>query len=163
MARSLREIGWDASEARGVWSLDDPFNMIVDVTKGARYMQEAKDMTLAGYCCGLKEGPIAYEQIRGLKTKITYVSLHENPVHRGPAQIMPMVRRAMFAAFLSALPTLLEPVQRITTKVPNDLLGAVTSVVSEKGVRQFLWTRRTLGLCDSGAADCRKLSTFQRL
>ncbi len=132
MARSLREIGWDASDARGVWSLDDPFNMIVDVTKGAQYMQEVKDMILAGYRWGLKEGPIAYEQIRGLKVKITDVSLHEDPVHRGPAQIMPMVRRAMFVAFLNAQPTLLEPVQRITTKVPNDLLGAVTSVVSQK-------------------------------
>ena len=43
-----------------------------------------------------------------------------------------MTRRAMFMAFLEAQPTLLEPVQRITTKVPNDLLGAVTSVVTQK-------------------------------
>src|SRR5437867_11095543 len=46
--------------------------------------------------------------------------------------MMPMVRRAMFAAFLSAAPTLLEPIQKITTKVPNDLLGAVTSVITQK-------------------------------
>ncbi|HEY5620438.1 MAG TPA: elongation factor EF-2 [Candidatus Bathyarchaeia archaeon] len=132
LARSLREIGWEADEARGVWSIDEPYNMIVDVTKGAQYMQEVRDMILAGYRWGLKEGPIAYEQIRGLKVKITDISLHEDPVHRGPAQIMPMTRRAMFAAFLIAQPTLLEPVQRITTKVPGDLLGAVTSVVSQK-------------------------------
>ncbi len=132
MARSLREIGWEADEARGVWSIDEPFNMIVDVTKGAQYMQEVKDMILAGYRWGLKEGPIAYERIRGMKVKITDVSLHEDPVHRGPAQIMPMTRRAIFVAFLNAQPTLLEPVQRITTKVPNDLLGAVTSVVTQK-------------------------------
>jgi len=132
MARSLREIGWEADEARGVWSIDEPFNMIVDVTKGAQYMQEVKDMILAGYRWGIKEGPIAYEQIRGLKVKITDVSLHEDPVHRGPAQIMPMTRRSMFIAFLNGQPTLMEPVQRITTKVPNDLLGAVTSVVTQK-------------------------------
>src|SRR5881296_2252114 len=132
MARSLRAIGWEADEARGVWSIDEPFNMIVDVTKGAQYMQEVKDMILAGYRWGIKEGPIAYEQIRGLKVKITDVSLHEDPVHRGPAQIMPMTRRSMFIAFLNGQPTLMEPVQRITTKVPNDLLGAVTSVVTQK-------------------------------
>jgi len=89
-------------------------------------------MILAGYRWGIKEGPIAYEQIRGLKVKITDVSLHEDPVHRGPAQIMPMTRRSMFIAFLNGQPTLMEPVQRITTKVPNDLLGAVTSVVTQK-------------------------------
>jgi elongation factor 2 len=132
MARTLRSIGWEADEARGVWSIDEPFNMIVDVTKGAQYMQEVKDMILAGYRWGIKEGPIAYEQIRGMKVKITDVALHEDPVHRGPAQIMPMTRRAMFVAFLEGAPTMMEPIQRITTKVPNDLLGAVTSVVSQK-------------------------------
>jgi elongation factor 2 len=106
--------------------------MILDVTKGAQYVQEVKDMVLAGYRWGIKEGPIAYEQIRGLKVKITDVSLHEDPVHRGPAQIMPMTRRAMFVAFLEAAPTLLEPVQKITTRVPNELLGAVTSVITQK-------------------------------
>src|SRR3989337_2265029 len=132
MARSLREIGWEADEARGVWSIDEPYNMIVDVTKGAQYMQEVRDMILAGYRWGLKEGPIAYEQIRGLKVKILDISLHEDPVHRGPAQIMPMTRRSFFAGFLSADPCLLEPVQKITLKIPPEVLGAVTSVISQR-------------------------------
>src|SRR3989449_3509336 len=132
MAKQLRAVGWEPEEARGVWSIDEPYNMILDVTKGAQYMQEVRDMILAGYRWGLKEGPIAYEQIRGLKVKITDVALHEDPVHRGPAQIMPMTRRAMFTAFLEAQPTLLEPVQKITTRVPNDFLGAVTSVITQK-------------------------------
>ncbi|HEV2118708.1 MAG TPA: elongation factor EF-2 [Candidatus Bathyarchaeia archaeon] len=132
MAKLLRGVGWEPEEARGVWSIDEPFNMILDVTKGAQYVQEVKDMILAGYRWGIKEGPIAYEQIRGLKVKISDVSLHEDPVHRGPAQIMPMTRRAMFVAFLEAAPTLLEPVQKITTRVPNELLGAVTSVITQK-------------------------------
>ena len=132
MAKQLRAVGWEPDEARGVWSIDEPFNMILDVTKGAQYMQEVRDMILAGYRWGIKEGPIAYEQIRGMKVKITDVALHEDPVHRGPAQIMPMTRRAMFTAFLEAQPTLLEPVQKITTRVPNDFLGAVTSVITQK-------------------------------
>src|SRR5437879_5452733 len=115
MAKQLRAVGWEPDEARGVWSIDEPFNMILDV-----------------YRWGIKEGPIAYEQIRGMKVKITDVALHEDPVHRGPAQIMPMTRRAMFTAFLEAQPTLLEPVQKITTRVPNDFLGAVTSVITQK-------------------------------
>ena len=132
MAKQLRAVGWEPDEARGVWSIDEPFNMILDTTKGAQYMQEVRDMILAGYRWGIKEGPIAYEQIRGVKVKITDVALHEDPVHRGPAQIMPMTRRAMFTAFLEAQPTLLEPIQKITTRVPNDFLGAVTSVITQK-------------------------------
>src|SRR5439155_25176652 len=62
MAKQLRAVGWEPEEARGVWSIDEPYNMILDVTKGAQYMQEVRDMILAGYRWGLKEGPIAYEQ-----------------------------------------------------------------------------------------------------
>jgi len=132
MAKVLRDKGWPPEEARGVWAVEDTGNMLIEVTKGAQFLQEVKDMILAGYRWGLKEGPIAYESIRGTKLKITDVSLHEDPVHRGPAQIMPMTRRAMFAAFMSANPTLLEPVQKITVKAPPDLLGAATSVISQK-------------------------------
>jgi elongation factor 2 len=132
MAKVLREKGWSAEEARGVWAVEDTGNMLIEVTKGAQFLQEVKDMVLAGYRWGLKEGPLAYEGIRGTKLKISDISLHEDPVHRGPAQIMPMTRRAMFAAFMSANPTLLEPVQKITVKAPPDLLGAATSVISQK-------------------------------
>jgi elongation factor 2 len=132
MAKILRDENWPPDEARGVWSVDEGSNMLIEVTKGAQYVQEVKEMVIAGYKWGLKEGPLAYEQIRGIRAKITDVSLHEDPVHRGPAQIMPMSRRAFFIAFLSANPVLLEPVQRITVKVPPDLLGAATSVISQK-------------------------------
>ena len=132
MAKILRDEGWPPDEARGVWSVDEGSNMLVETTKGAQYLQEVKEMIIGGYRWGLKEGPLAYEQIRGIKVKLTDVSLHEDPVHRGPAQIMPMSRRAFFIAFLSANPVLLEPIQRITVKVPPDLLGAATSVISQK-------------------------------
>ncbi len=132
MAKILREQGWPPEEAKGVWSVDESCNMLTEVTKGAQFLQDVKDMVVAGYRWGIKEGPLAYEQIRGVKAKITDVQLHEDPVHRGPAQIMPMSRRAFFVSFLSADPTLYEPIQRITAKVSPDLLGAVTSVISQK-------------------------------
>ncbi|MEM3754979.1 MAG: elongation factor EF-2, partial [Candidatus Bathyarchaeia archaeon] len=132
LAKILREHGWSADEARGVWSVDPSGNMLIDVTKGAQFLQEAKDMIISGYRWGIKEGPLAYEQIRGIKAKIVDIQLHEDPVHRGPAQIMPMTRRALFAAFLSADPCLLEPIQKITAKISTDLLGSVTSVITQK-------------------------------
>ncbi|MEM4246482.1 MAG: elongation factor EF-2 [Candidatus Bathyarchaeia archaeon] len=131
MAQLLREKGWPTDEARGIWAIEGS-NMLIEVTKGAQFLNEVKDMVVAGWRWGIKEGPLAYEQIRGLKTKIVDISLHEDPVHRGPAQIMPMTRRSLFAGFLSGNPTLLEPIQKITIKVPADLLGAVTSVITQK-------------------------------
>lgn len=132
LARLLRDRGWETDEARGVWVVDPSCNMLTDVTRGAQYVQEVKDMVISGFTWALKEGPLAYEQIRGAKAKIVDISLHEDPVHRGPAQIMPMTRRAFFAGFLSADPCLLEPVQKITAKIPPEVLGAVTSVISQR-------------------------------
>jgi elongation factor 2 len=104
--------------------------MLTEVTKGTQFLQDVKDMVVAGYRWGIKEGPLAYEHIRGIKARITDIKLHEDPVHRGPAQIMPMTRRAFFTAFLSADPTLMEPIQRITAKVSPDLLGKRGKIVS---------------------------------
>lgn len=132
LAKILREKGWVPEEAKGVWVIDETCNVLTEATKGAQFLQDVKDMVVSGYRWAIKEGPLAYEQIRGVKAKITDIQLHEDPVHRGPAQIMPMTRRAFFAAFLSADPTLLEPIQRITAKISPDLLGAVTSVISQK-------------------------------
>src|SRR5947199_8341123 len=106
--------------------------MSMDMTKEAQYMEDDRDMYHAGYRWRIKESPIAYEQIRGVKVKITDVPLHEDPVNRGPAQIMPMTRRAMFTGCLEAQPTCLEPLQKITTRVPNDLLGAMTSIMTHR-------------------------------
>ena len=91
-----------------------------------------REMIIAGYRWGLKEGPLAYEKMRGLKARVVDVSLHEDPVHRGPAQVMPMSRRALFAGYLSAEPCLLEPVQKITAKITSELVGEVTSVITQK-------------------------------
>ncbi len=132
LAKVLREKGWPPDEARGVWAVEDSGNMLIEVTKGAQYLQEIKDHILHGYRQALREGPLAYEGIRGIKVKVTDISVHEDPVHRGPAQIMPMTQRSIFACFMSANPTLLEPVQKITVKAPPDLLGAATSVISQK-------------------------------
>jgi elongation factor 2 len=132
MAKVLRDKGWPPEEARGIWAVEDSGNILVEVTKGAQYLQEVKDHILHGYRQALREGPLAYETIRGIKVKVIDVSLHEDPIHRGPAQIMPMTQRAIFACFMSANPTLLEPVQKITVKAPPDLLGAATSVISQK-------------------------------
>jgi elongation factor 2 len=60
------------------------------------------------------------------------IKLHEDPVHRGPAQMMPAVRQALFAGILSGDPTLLEPISLIQVRVPADEMGNVTGLLSSK-------------------------------
>jgi elongation factor 2 len=132
IAKILRDHGWDADEARGVWTVDPNGNILVDMTKGAQFLHESKMMIVGGFQRVVQEGPLAAERMRGIKAVLVNVDLHEDPVHRGYAQIAPATWRSLYASILSADPVLLEPVLKLEVKVPPDLMGAVTSIVSSK-------------------------------
>ncbi|MEM3032025.1 MAG: elongation factor EF-2, partial [Nitrososphaerota archaeon] len=132
IAKILREHGWDADEARNVWQIDPRGNILVDATKGAQYLQESKMMIIGGFQRVMQEGPLAAEAMRGVKATLTQVELHEDPVHRGYAQIAPATWRSLYASILTAQPVLLEPVLKIEAKISADLMGAVTSTITSK-------------------------------
>ncbi|MEM0079550.1 MAG: elongation factor EF-2 [Nitrososphaerota archaeon] len=132
VAKILREHGWDSDMARGVWTIDPRGNILVDMTKGAQYLQESKMMIIGGFQRVVQEGPLAGEAMRGIKAILVNVELHEDPAHRGFAQIAPATWRSLYASILSANPILLEPVLKIEAKIPPDLMGAVTSVITSK-------------------------------
>jgi len=132
MARLLREKGWDANEARSVAAIDISGNMLVDETKGVQYLQESMDSIRSGFDDVLHNGPIAHEAVRGVKFILHHFVPHEDPAHRGLAQLMPATRRAMLGSMLIADPVLLEPILGIEVKCPQDMIGPVSSVLSSK-------------------------------
>ncbi|MBM1154724.1 elongation factor EF-2, partial [archaeon] len=96
------------------------------------YLDEIRDTIITAFNWAVSEGPLAGEIVRGVKVVLHDAKVHEDPVHRGPAQIMPATRHAMFAAILSAEPLLLEPMLRLEVKVPAELVGSVTKIISHK-------------------------------
>ncbi len=127
-----KEAKWPTQEARNVWALDEHRNMIIDLTKGVQYLREAREMILAGFRWACQSGPLCEEPMRGLKIKLLDVKLHEDPVHRGPAQIMPAVRRAILGSFLTADPVILEPIYKIGLSVSAQWVGESSSVITRK-------------------------------
>jgi len=106
--------------------------LLIDLTKGVQYLYEARDMIISGFKWGCKNGPLAVEPMRGIKVKLMDTVLHEDPVHRGPAQIMPAIRRAMFGSFLTAKTVLLEPVYKIGVSVSSQYVGDVSNILTRK-------------------------------
>jgi elongation factor 2 len=132
-SRILREqAGWETDEARGIWAIDTYINVFVDATKGLQYIREIKDTLVQAFRLDVSEGPLAREPIRGMKVTLNDANVHEDPAHRGPAQIMPAIRDAIFCGFLSASPILLEPIMKLDMKVPQDFLGGVTRIIAGK-------------------------------
>lgn len=134
-ANILREYaGWDTDEARNIWDIDENFNVIVNRTTGVQYLREVRDTIVQGFRWSMEAGPLAQEPVRGVKVVLVDAVLHEDPAHRGPAQIMPATKNSIMASFLSAKPTLLEPILKVDIKVPSaQLSGALTVLNRHRG------------------------------
>jgi elongation factor 2 len=132
MAKILREKGWSADEARSVAAVDSSGNMLIDETKGVQYLQESMDSIRSGFDDVIHNGPIAHESVRGVKFVLHHFVPHEDPAHRGLAQLMPATRRSMLGSMLIADPVLLEPILGVEVKCPQEQIGAVGGVLSGK-------------------------------
>jgi elongation factor 2 len=132
LAKVLRGYSWETDEARGVWAVDTRGNMLLDVTKGVQRLEHIKGSILIGFMDAMDRGPLAEEPVSGVKVKLTDATVHEDPVHIGPAQIIPATRHGIFATMLMADPTLLEPILKLNTRIPAEYVGAITSIIAQK-------------------------------
>ncbi len=132
-AKILREkANWSAEDARNIWVIDEYLNIFVNKTSGVQYLEEVKEMIISAFRWATKEGPLCREPLRGVKVNLVDIQIHEDPVHRGPAQVMPAIRRSVYGAVLSAQPCLLEPIYKIQVTVPPDMVGKIIGVLTTK-------------------------------
>src|SRR5271157_1150294 len=130
----LESLGMPKDEAKGVTHVYGT-NMLIDMTKGIQYLKETMELIIEGMEEALKNGPLAREPAQGIKIRLVDVKLHEDAVHRGPAQVIPAVRSAIQGGVLMATPSLLEPVQKVFISVPQNQMGAaVREIQGRRGV-----------------------------
>lgn len=122
--KKLAELGMDYDEAKNIQVIYNR-NVFMDLTKGIQFLNEVMEMVKDAFKEVCDDGPLAREPCTKLKVKLVDAELHEDPVHRGPGQIMPAVRWAIRQAMLKANATLLEPKQIIRIDVPTELMGNV--------------------------------------
>jgi elongation factor 2 len=132
LAKILREKGWSADEAKNVAAVDISGNILVDETKGVQFIQESMDSIRSGFDDVIHAGPIAHETVRGVKFVLHHFVPHEDPAHRGLAQLMPATRRAMLGSMLLADSALLEPILGMEIKCPQEQIGTVAGILSGK-------------------------------
>ena len=89
----LMDNGMGKEEARSIAGFYRT-NILLNMTKGIQYLRETMELILEGFEEALKNGPISREPAQGIKAKLVDVKLHEDAVHRGPAQVIPAVRQA---------------------------------------------------------------------
>lgn len=125
------ECGWDAKTANQVKAVCDG-NIFLDQTRGIVYINEIMELVLDMFEDVMKSGPLAREPCVGLKVILTDCSLHEDAIHRGPAQMYPAVREGIRGAIMQASPVLYEPLQIMRLEAPTEYTGELSKLVSSK-------------------------------
>jgi elongation factor 2 len=130
-ASIFMEAGLPKDEARKVWDVYEK-SVFINATRGIQYLDEIKELLLEGFESAMDDGPIARERVMGLKIRLVDAKIHEDAVHRGPAQVLPAIRKAVYGAIMMAEPVLLEPVQKVFINVPQDYMGSSTREVQNR-------------------------------
>ena len=99
--------------------------------------KKSMDSIRLGFDDIVHEGPLARETVRGIKFVLHHFVPHEDPAHRGLAQLMPATRRAMLGCMLIADPILLEPILGMEIKCPQEQIGRLRYYL-ERGVNYLM-------------------------
>jgi elongation factor 2 len=126
-----KEFGWTTDDARNLIAIEGT-NVLVNRIKGRQYVEEVIDHVKSGFRDAVITGVLAKEPMYGLKINLEDIMIHEDPVHRGPAQILPMTWRPVWCTFLLSEPKLLEPIMSFECKVPNDFVSPVISLLQKR-------------------------------
>jgi len=109
-------------------------NILINSTKGIQYINETFEHIKNAFRDVCNEGPLAREPCLKLKVKVVDADLHEDAIHRGPAQVIPAVRQAIKEAILQSKPRILEPLQDIRIDTPEETTGpAMNEVQNRRG------------------------------
>ncbi len=133
LARDLQELGMVKDESRSLVAIEG-YNMLLDRTKGIQYLYETMELVKDAFKEVVDRGPLANEKVMGLKVKLVDAKLHEDNIHRGPAQVIPAVRNAVYGAMVNAGRALLEPKQMLFIQIPDSVMGdAVREIQQRRG------------------------------
>jgi elongation factor 2 len=132
VTKTLSEkLGWGSDQIRNVKEIFQG-NMFLDETRGEVHIGEVIEMILDAFEMVMKEGPLAREPCMKMKVTLVDIKLHEDAIHRGPAQVYPAVRDALKEAMKTAGASLFEPLQVHVIECPDEFMGAVTKLVGSK-------------------------------
>jgi elongation factor 2 len=124
----LMEQGMDKDTAQNVEHIHGT-NVFIDDTKGIQHLNETMELVIEGLEEALNDGPLAAEPVEGSLIRLHDARLHEDAIHRGPAQVIPAVRQAVHNALIDARIKLLEPIQEVRIDVPNEHMGAASGEI----------------------------------
>ena len=131
VVKKLVELGLDTKSAQKYRHIYKG-NVMIDDTRGIVHIGEVIEMIMDGFEQVIDAGPLAREPCAKLKVRIMDMKLHEDAIHRGPAQIYPAIRESLKESMASANPSILEPIQIMQFESPAEFLGGLSGMIQNK-------------------------------
>jgi len=125
---ALQEAGMDKDTSQNVEHIHGT-NILIDDTKGIQHLNETMELVVEGLEEALDDGPLAAEPVSGALVRLHDAKLHEDTIHRGPAQVIPAVREAVHRALIDGEIRLLEPIQNVRIDVPSEHMGSASGEI----------------------------------
>ncbi|MDZ7849369.1 MAG: elongation factor EF-2 [Halodesulfurarchaeum sp.] len=125
---ALQEAGMEKETSQDVEDIIGT-NVFIDDTKGIQHLNETMELIIEGLEEALEDGPLAAEPVEGALVRLHDARLHEDAIHRGPAQVIPAMREAVHRALIDGQIRLLEPIQDVRIDVPSEHMGAASGEI----------------------------------
>ena len=131
IADVLSGLGWSGDTIRNVRDVYKG-NVFLDETRGEVHIGEVIEMVLDAFEMVVDAGPLAREPCMRMRVSLIDIRLHEDAIHRGPAQVYPAIRESMTEAIKTAGAALFEPLQVHVIEAPEKFTGIMTKLVGSK-------------------------------
>ncbi len=121
--------------------VDEYCNMLRDCNGKTRHLpEEVVDALVAGFQYACKAGPLCGEPMRRLTVDLVDLQLGDGAT--GDSEVMHGVGKAIFASFLTAEPTLQEPIYKIVVSVASELSRESSRMLSTKRGKVTLFEQK---------------------
>lgn len=94
-------------------------------------IDDIKDASIMAFQWVTKQGPLIEENLRSVRFNIIDIEcIREKGSSIGSTQVLPTVRRCLYASLLKSKPTIMEPVYNVDILCPESVIGQVYSVIT---------------------------------
>ena len=131
LATKLRSLGVSNEEIRQYREIYDNC-VFLDKTKGEVHIGEVIELVMEAFEQIVDYGVLAREPCVRLKVSLVDTKLHEDAIHRGPAQVLPAVRDAIRLCIMDSKPVLFEPLQQLRIDTPERFINETTRIVQAR-------------------------------
>ncbi len=128
-------------EVGNILSIDEHRNVLLDCSgKTQQVSEQILEAVIAGFEYACKAGPLCGESIRHLQVKL--VDLQLGDLQSASLEVMHGMGKAIFGSFLTAEPSLFEPISKIVITVATELAGESSRILNTRRGKVTLFEQK---------------------